>query len=325
MACCKGEEKQEEGGDDLSKWVVQSEVGVVNYPSVDGEAAKIVLRDKFGSDFPVRHYRHGITAVDSKWVMQFAGKHLLCVGWCSTVEGLLLLAATAKTLTVIDHHKSSLNTLIAIAKILPATARLCVTSPTSSASAKLYHLLHSKDEPLPAWLRVIDMHEMGGGGTKMNEEDRALYAALTDDLDSMDFLRRCPLTELVERGKYLLQKHRPMVARTLVSKAEYGTVEIHGTCYNIAYVDLSHDKFLNETYDAFWQVSHHPPVDFLALRVALPSNNTDFKLGRPPTSQLDLSKLAKLYQQHQRGPADLHTAARIRLPHSPKHLHNLSE
>lgn len=301
-------------------------MGVVNYPGGDGEAAKLVLRDKFGSSFSVRHYRHGVTSVDAKWAAQFTGKDLLCVGWCPTAQGILLLAAAVKTLAVVDHHKSSLATLATLGVALPDNVRLCITASRltgpCASSVHLYRLLND-NKALPDWLRVVGLHE---GGVLTSDEDRAVYAALTDDLESMDIFRRCSTAELLERGKYLLEKHRPMVARALISKAEYGTVQVQdGTTYRVAYVDLSHEKFLHETNDAFWKAhtTNAPPVDLLALRIAHPSNNTDFKLLRPPSSQLDLSLFAKLY--HPTTTANSSAAfARIRLPHSPKHLHNLT-
>lgn len=257
------------------KQVDEWEVAVVRHPSADGQAAKLVLREKFGPNFPIRHYHPGVTQTDAKWFVPFSNKNLLCVGW-SPPSG--ESTTGVKTLTII------------------------------CSAAALYKRLYPLTD-LPEWLNLINLYQTEQ--VSMTPEQRMAYAALTDDLDSMEVWKNRSYTELVQRGQHLLETHRPMVARTLVSKAEIGTLQVSGTSYRVAYVDLSHEKFLSETTDAFWH--NNPPIDFLILRLSLPSNHTRFELCSRPHSVLP--DLKPLYSSTVDG--------MIQLPHNPKYLTDL--
>ena len=281
-------------------------------------------------------------------------------GWTDSKEGLdqlLLMAKVAKSVTVIDHHKTSLPVAESfIKKRLPTNVAVDIQSPQPCASTYLYRILSQypkkstsppidasskTTDPLtkpidpltktidpltvpvddltkpidastkpstpstatesnvkimshsaPDWLRVIDLHDTGRF-SEMSIDDRSAHAALTDDLDALDGLRSSEWKSLVERGRFLIDTQRPLVAAGLVAKTEMKSWKSKNV-YRTACIELPHEKFILAIQQAFWKV-HIDKVDILALRMPLSGGGTDFKLRRPPTSQLDLSHLASLF------------------------------
>lgn len=302
---------------------------IVHYPCPDGEAAKIILRDKFGAQFPVKHYTHGMITVDESWAAQFKGQRLLCVDWCpSSVQGVLFLAKAAKELTIIDHHQSALA-IVNDEKSLPQNVRLIVQSPKPAASTALFHFLYAArgeeknkqtEEGVPEWLRIIDLHDTG---QPMTADEQAVHAGLTDDLDNLDEQRQKPVKELLERGKFLVEKYRPMVAQSIISKAEMRALNVQGGGrLGIAYVDVPHEKFIHETNKSFWNSPYAHRVDILAIRFSLLNSRTDFKLRRPPSSQFDLASFAQEFAKTIPGASGggHAAAAGLQLPNSPKFI-----
>jgi hypothetical protein len=406
------------------------DVAVVRYPTADGEAAKIVLRERFGPAFPVRNFVPWVTRADASWATQFTGKHLLCAGWCPSERALRLLSTAAKSVSVVarqTHIHASMPWMIprltpskSASRTAPnhATATTAATvtasyphqpaslaaAPTSKSHASppsthndstngssrppprtnkngtepqivderpaaaaglrsgtaaaesvasdkggavrlwkvgdgdgaagALHSLLFPGETMPEWLYTVDMFE-SGRGVGADRRTRAMYAALTDDLDAMDLLRRQRAQELHNRGLYLLFKHRPMIAALLNRKAEFKPLLIAGRTWRVAYVDVPHRKFVGHVVAHFWaahaprkqratkQAAHRSeagdsddtersedpketrvatgacgcvtgsgatlcPVDLLAVRRGLPSNCTEFRLFRPPTSKLNV-------------------------------------
>lgn len=336
---------------------MEFDCAVVHQPCPDGEAARIVLRDKFGPrPFPILGFTHGVSKVDEAWAAQFTGQRLLCADWCPSMDGLKLLAKVAKTVTVVDHHRTALP-ILDNRKQLPTNVALFIQSPHPAACTALYRLLQEasqngakengakengvqegekrgtkegekegeKNNWVPGWLRVIDLHDTGRFGD-MTPEDSAVHAALTDDLANLDEQRRKPWDELEKRGRFLLDVHRPMVAKALIAKAETKPFSFGGKQWVAAYVDVTHEKFIHATNTLFWQQTEESKnVDLLALRFPQNGGKTDFKLRRPPSSQLDLSNLAATYAAACPGASGggHAAAAGLQLPNAPKFIPDL--
>lgn len=246
------------------------DVGLVECLTLDGEAIKLLLLDRFGSTFVIKRYIEGITYLDPK---QFRGQNVLIAGWCPPqVELLLLFAREAKHVTIIDHHPTSM--VIALTPNLPHNITFRINITRSSSRTEVFQLLQ-KDVPCPRWLE--------------DNSNPAIHAALIDDLSALDPQRNKSFDELLQHGRYLVEKQWPAIAATILKKIDYQ--ESKGL--RIAYVEPSHAKFIDVINNLFW--SDQPNVDILALRFTLPGNRTNFKLRQSPNSKLDLGNFAQMY------------------------------
>lgn len=306
-----GEGKPKEGGE-LLELLRALDVALAHHPCPDGESCKLLLRDLRGSTFPVRAYTHGVTDL-TKDLPSFNGLRVLFIDCCPTKEVLPKLAEVAKHVLVLDHHKTALPLT---AMVLPKNVRVVVESPEPCSSAYFFRLINGPNTKMPEWLRVVDLVDTGKAGS-MSDADLDLHAGLTDDIDALDSTRRLSEIELVKRGHFLRTKHRPAVAQAVVNKAEIKTLTILKSTYQVAYVNLPHEKYVLPIQQLFWSTvsTSKQKVDVLALRLNLASGCTDFKLRRPPTSSFDLSALASVY-----GGGGHAGAAGIQLPDNPSFI-----